>query len=174
MTSSKILKPMAAKETKSSVVLSWLIKQLNGEYRYIVAAFIMNTSMLLRILLVNHSTYFIMVPRNITGCKSLPCAMFPWLWAVFLDQRRLVLYPGHLANISTLCHTYVSYNTGWYLTYVKCIKSNWNKTRELFSRWIHCYRTKCLTCHSLECGYANRYADIFQILKNEHFQKVSD
>ena len=142
MTSSKILKPMAAKETKSSVVLSWLIKQLNGEYRYIVAAFIMNTSMLLRILLVNHSTYFIMIPRNITGCKSLPCAMFPWLWAGFLDQRRLVLYPGHLASISTLCHTYVSYNTGWYLIYIKYIKSNWNETRELFSRWIYCYRTK--------------------------------
>ena len=73
-----MLKPMAAKETKFSVVLSWLIKQLDEEYRYIVAAFIMNTSMLLRILLVNHSTYFIMIPRNITGCKSLPCAMFPW------------------------------------------------------------------------------------------------
>ena len=142
MTSSKLLKHMAAKETKSSVVLSWLIRQLDGDSRHTVAEFIMDTSMLSRILLINNSTYFIMIPRNITGCKSLPCVMFPLLWAGFLDQRRLVLYPGHLASISTLCHTYVSYNTGWYLIYVKCIISNWNKTRELFSRWFHCYHTK--------------------------------
>ena len=53
---SKMLKRLAAKETKSWVVLSWLIKQLDGEYRHIVAEFIMITSMLLK---VNNSTYFI-------------------------------------------------------------------------------------------------------------------
>ena len=79
MTSSKMLKHMAAQETKSSVVLSWLIKQLDGDDRHIAAEFIMDTLMLLRTLLVNNSTYFIMIPRNITGCKSLPCVMFPLL-----------------------------------------------------------------------------------------------
>ena len=39
---------MAAKETKSSVVLSWLIKQLDGDNRHIVAKFVMDTWMLLR------------------------------------------------------------------------------------------------------------------------------
>ena len=39
----------------------------------------------------------------------LPCVMLPLLWAGFLDQRgALVLYPGHLVSISTLCHTAVS------------------------------------------------------------------
>ena len=47
---SKMLKRLAAKEAKSWVVLNWLIKQLDGEYRHIVAEFIMITSMLLNIL----------------------------------------------------------------------------------------------------------------------------
>ena len=29
----------------------------------------------------------------------------------------------------------------------------------------------CLTCYFLECGYANRYANIFQILNNENLRK---
>ena len=50
MTLSKMLKRLAAKETKSSVILNWLIKQLDGECGHIVAEFIMTTSMLLNIL----------------------------------------------------------------------------------------------------------------------------
>ena len=50
MTLPNMLKRLAAKETKSWVVLSWLIKQLDTEYRHIVAEFIMITSMLLNIL----------------------------------------------------------------------------------------------------------------------------
>ena len=50
MTLPKMLKRLAAKETKSWVVLSWLIKQLDVEYRHIVAEFIMINSMWLNIL----------------------------------------------------------------------------------------------------------------------------
>ena len=45
-----MLKRLAARETKSWVVQTWLIRQLDGEYRHIVAEFIMITSMLLKIL----------------------------------------------------------------------------------------------------------------------------
>ena len=64
MTSSKMY--LAAKETKSSVIPSWLIKQLDGKYKHIVAEFIMITSMLLIILQVNNSTCFIITPHKIT------------------------------------------------------------------------------------------------------------
>ena len=33
---------------------------------------------------------------------------------------------------------------------------------------------KCWTYYFLECGYAHRYADIFQILKDERFHEVSN
>ena len=45
-----MLKRFAAWETKSWVVHTWLIKQLDGEYRHLVAEFTMITSMLLNIL----------------------------------------------------------------------------------------------------------------------------
>ena len=89
-----MLKHLTAKETKSSIVLSWLIKQLDGECRYIVADFIKITSMLLIILQVNNSTYFIMTPHNTTECKNFTLCNVSIALSWFLRSKKVGLAPG--------------------------------------------------------------------------------
>ena len=105
-----MLKHFAAKETKSSVVLSWLIKQLDGEYRYIVADFILITSMLLIILHANNSTCFIMTRHNKIECKKFTLCNVSIILSWFLRSKNIGLVRGsscqHLNIMSCQCFIY--------------------------------------------------------------------
>ena len=87
---------------RPSVVLNWLINQLDGEQRHLVAEFIMITSITS---IVNNSTYF-MTPHNITECKNFTLCTVSIALSWFLRSKKVGLVPGssyqHLSIMSHL------------------------------------------------------------------------